>query len=346
MAAPIPPIIYFDKRIEELTALAPGHPVYLLTYETGEQFILKGEKEIGGGRSVHEGRKAMNFGYDIAKKVAHGAQSRTLDNIESRNIRQLFGRTDLDQASRDDLKNAYDEGQQWVLMQFVSGLTDFKAITGYGGGKLMDSDKTPGAARGAQMLLIELKSKDNLERLGRLAAVDAFLHNDDRFNFSSDERLQNAGNLFFRKKQDGTLSIRGLDPVDPNSSWARFDTDMATAKNDAAGNDWYGLKLATPAGIDELADRVMNSLNFLLGNMMDRRGTGAFSSYKLGKKQRKHIVKGIKTGTQEIKTLSKSRLSGNGGRLVPAGLKERTDALGWTGKPKGIGAFLKSIGRR
>ncbi len=334
MAAPIPPIFYFDNRVEEVTALAPGHPVYLLTMNAGDQFILKGEAKAVGGRDAREMRKGMNFGFEVAKKVAHGAASRALDNIEQRNIQQLFNRGDLDQNSVSGLQNDYKAGQQWVLMQYVSGLTDLGAITGYKGGKLMDSDKTGAAGLGAQRLLIQLKSKDNLERLGRLIAVDAFLGNGDRFDLSSDNRLQNAGNLFFRSK-NGNLSIRGLDPVDPNSQWAKFDQDLTTVKKAVTKNDqWFGLDLVTDQGRKRLADRVIASLNYLLISMMDPRNTGSANSYKLGSKHRKHILAGIKEATKEIKTLCKSRLSGSGGRTVPAGLQSRTEELGWTGKKK------------
>ena len=138
--------------------------MYLRSLDYGDQFILKGEPRMQGDRDERKAREGLNFGFEVAKQVAHGADSRALDGIEMRYIALLFGRDDLDAGARATVQVDYNAGQQWILMQYVSNLTDFKAKTGYRGGKLLAADKGGAAAVGAQLL--RFQSSDSTSALG------------------------------------------------------------------------------------------------------------------------------------------------------------------------------------
>ena len=293
------------------------------------QWVLKAE--LSKGRND----EALNFSLDLMKQAGgKGPAGRTLDKFELAVLCNLSANPNLNQAECAVIKIQNDKQlKTFVIMEYVPNLLDVKQV-------VKNAD-----AQGALELLIALEKPKNLHRLGRIVAVDLFLGNNDRFSPKASEPrvMTNPSNVMFKKGKDGGYSIRGLDPVDPYTSWSKLDQDLLHIQPDKTDKDdqWWGKKLNDRDFLIAYAYRILTELVTELKTLID--GTEAskhmFNLGKLGKEGHgissetchvKMIVEGMEAARAEIKATCQARVAGHAGRAAaPAGLASRLKQLGW-----------------
>ena len=318
--------------IQSLMRLSAAHPVWLLTQNdvNATQWVLKAE--LSKGRND----EALNFSLDLMKQAGgKGPAGRTLDKFELAVLFNLSANPNLDQAECADIKKHENNNlETFVIMEYVPNLLDLRQV-------FKNAD-----AQGALKLLIALEKPENLHRLGRIVAVDLFLGNNDRFTPKASEQqvMKNPSNVMFKKGKDGGYSIRGLDPVDPYTSWSKLDQDLLHIQpNDPYDKDdkWWGKKLEDRNFLIAYAYRILTELVTELKTLIDG-AESAKHMFILGKQGKeghgisserchvKMIVEGMEAARAEIKAICQARMAGLAGRApAPAGLASRLNKLGW-----------------
>jgi hypothetical protein len=317
--------------IQSLMRLSTTHAVWLLTQADANatQWVLKSERSKG--RSV----EALNFSLDLMTQASkRGPGGRTLNKSELAVVCSLSANPALNQAECAEIKKIYtDPDGTLLIMEYVPNLLDVSHV-------VQTAD-----AKGALELLIALEKPKNLNRLGRIIAVDLFLGNNDRFTPKKSEPvMKNPSNVMFRKGKNGAYSIMGLDPIDTYSSWSKLDQDVLQIKTpDPADKEdkWYGKKLKDRDFLIAYAYRILKELVTKLKKFID--GTEAskhmFILWEKGREGRgfssetchvKMIVEGMEAARADIKLICQARVAGHAGRApAPAGLASRMKKLGW-----------------
>lgn len=318
--------------IQSVRRLSTKHPVWLLTQDDQDatQWVLKAE--LSKGRND----EALNFSLDLMKQVGGtGPGGRTLDKFEMAVLCNLSANPNLDQNECAEInKHTNNNLETFLIMKYIPNLTDVSQV-------IQKAD-----AKGALELLIALERPKTLHRLGRIVAVDLFLGNNDRFTPKTSEPkvMKNPSNVMFKKGNDGAYSIRGLDPVDPYTSWSKLDQDLLNIRpNDSTDRDdkWWGKMLNDRDLLIDYAYRILTELVTTLKNLID--GTEASKHmFTLGKEGRrghgissetchvKMMVEGMEAARDEMKIICRARLAGLAGRAAtPAGLASRLQELRW-----------------
>jgi hypothetical protein len=313
------PLTFNSNNVESVNVLKFGK-VFLITFANDSQVVIKAESGLAAITDRTANRKKVDFAMQLSAKVGAGSNSRSMDAAEVQQIGRLRAKFPGEEA---DWAVALDPNfaaqTTWIMMEKESGLTSLEDVV-YGTSK-----------QAALMLLMELRRKPNMVQLGRILAVDLFLGNGDRFRINPGEledSFQNMGNVFISKNQNKELTIRGLDPLDPSSSWAKLDQDLLVVSN---GNiqSWPGLILKDNRRMKEIANRLATEItDALVGKCgMDDRQK---SKWAVKRKDVGYITDGMKKGRDEIKLLCRARTAKNGGRSAPpAGLTSRMRAMGW-----------------
>lgn len=185
----------------------------------------------------------------------------------------------------------------------------------------------------AAAILASMSEEENLHRLGAILVVDMFTNNTDRFEVMPNARgIQNKGNVFFVRKGDGRLRIKGLDPFDYTKSGALLETVVAKTKDPTDSGWWSGIMIKKDSELQRVARTAVESLNDELVAVIRAAGYHhtAIKQLALGKTEISKVVDGMKEARQKIKNACLSRVDRMGGNpQATAGLQSRLDALGW-----------------
>ena len=327
------PMIFDPSGVSDVKLLKFGK-VYLLSMADGSNLVIKAESQGFQITDRLAERKKMDFGFQIAQKVASAGSARVMDQLEVKKLAKLQAAFPDPELGWDvSLDPRYNSQTSWLLMEAASGLKNLEDVMGKGDGKQTLS----------LFMLFALHNKDNLVALGKILAMDCFLGNSDRFivdDSTVQDPIKNLGNVFFQKQTDKSFKIIGIDPMDPNSGWAKLDQDILTVTQSVsqqAGRQvsdemkkWPGLILKSDKRMRDLCKRCLRAVN---GHLIDYA--------KLSEKEKKTwdvrgkhfdlVEKGMKKGRDEIKLLARTRIKPKGGRAAaPSGLLSRMQALGWT----------------
>lgn len=327
------PTIFDPSGVSDVKLLKYGK-VYLLTMGDGSELVIKAESQQFQITDRIAERKKMDFGFQIAQKVASAGNARVMDQVEVKRLARL-------QAAFPDpafgwdvsLDPRYNAQTSWLLMEAASGLKNLEDVMGKGEGKQFLS----------LLMLFGLHQKDNLVALGKILAMDCFLGNSDRFivdDSTAQDPIKNLGNVFFQKQSDKSFKVVGIDPMDPNSGWAKLDQDILTVTQAVSRQggrqvteemkQWPGLILRSDKRMRDLAKRCLRAVNDHLmefAKLSDKEK----KTWTVRGKHFDLVEKGIKKGRDEIKLIARARVAPKGGRAgAPSGLMSRMQTLGWT----------------
>ena len=324
------PTIFDPGGVSDVKLLKFGK-VYLLTMGDGSELVIKAEAQSFTIDDRVAERKKMDFGFQIAAKVASAGNARVMDQVEVKRLSQLKAAFPDPALGWDvSLDPRFNAQTSWLLMEAASGLKNLEDVMGKGEGKQWLSIQ----------MLMAIHQKNNLLALGRILAMDCFLGNSDRFvvdDSKANDPIKNLGNVFFQKQADKSFKVVGIDPMDPNSGWAKVDQDILTVTQQVSqrvgisdeAKNWPGLILRNDRRMRELGKRCLRAVN---DHLMDyaKLDDRTKRTWDVRGKHFDLVEKGIKSGRDEIKLLARSRMAPNGGRAAPpSGLLSRMRALGW-----------------
>ncbi len=313
------PLTFNSNNVDSVNVLKFGK-VFLITFADDSQVVLKAESGLAAIVDRTANRKKVDFAMQLSAKVGAGSNSRAMDAAEVLQIGMLRAKfTDIDADWAVALDPQFAAQTTWIMMEKESGLSSLEDVV-YGT-----------SVQGALMLLMELRRKPNMVQLGRILAVDMFLGNGDRFRFNPgdlEDSFQNMGNVFISKNEKKELTIRGLDPLDPSSSWAKLDQDLLVVSNGNIQN-WPGMILRDNNRMREIATRIATEITDALAGKCKLVGRQK-AQWAVKRKDVGYVTDGMKKGRDEIKMLCRSRTGRHAGRSAPpAGLMSRMQAMGW-----------------
>jgi hypothetical protein len=321
-------MIFNPSGVSDVKLLKYGK-VYLLTMGDGSNLVIKAEAKMSAINDRIAERKAMDFGFQIAQKLASAGSARVMDQLEVKGLARLRAAFPDPELGWDvALDPNYNHVTSWLLMEAAGGLKSLDDASAGENKKIF-----------AFFMLFALHEKSNLLALGKILAMDCFLGNSDRFIVDESkpgDPIKNMGNVFFAPQNDNTgFKVVGLDPLDPNSGWAKLDQDILTVTQGLSESlsdeqrRWPGLILKSDKRMRDLSKRCLRAVN-------DHLTTNAGLTDKEKKTwdvRGKHfdlVEKGMKQGRDEIKLLARARVAAKGGRAkAPAGLVSRMKLLGW-----------------
>ena len=322
------PMIFNPSGVSDVKLLKYGK-VYLLTMGDGSNLVIKAEAQMSAINDRIAERKGTDFGFQIAQKLASAGNARVMDQLEVKQLARLQAAFPDPELGWDvALDPRYNHVTSWLLMEAARGLQSLDDVSGKGDDKRML----------AFFMLFALHEKSNLLALGKILAMDCFLGNSDRFivdESKPDDPIKNMGNVFFQQNDDTVFKVVGLDPLDPNSGWAKLDQDILTVTQGLSESvtdeqrKWPGLILKSDKRMRDLSKRCLRAAN----NHLMTRAKLPDKEKKTWDVRGKHfdlVEKGMKKGRDEIKLLARSRVAAKGGRAkAPAGLLSRMKMLGW-----------------
>jgi len=324
------PTIFDPSGVSDVKLLKYGK-VYLLTMGDESQLVIKAESQNFVIDDRIAERKKMDFGFQVASKVASAGNARVMDQVEVKRLAQLKAAFPDPGLGWDvSLDPRYNNQTSWLLMEAVSGLSNLEDVMGKGEGKQWLSAR----------MLMALHEKTNLIALGKILAMDCFLGNSDRFvvdDSKANDPIKNLGNVFFQKQSNKSFKVVGIDPMDPNSGWAKVDQDILTVTQQVSAKagitdeakNWPGLILRSDKRMRELGKRCVRAVN---DHLMDyaKLDDKTKKTWNVRGKHFDLVEKGIKNGRDEIKLIARARMAPKGGRAAaPSGLLSRMRALGW-----------------
>jgi hypothetical protein len=187
-----------------ITTLDAAHFVFVLTFNTGEQIVLKAESEMHNSQSGHN----YNIGVRIMGMVS-AVRSETLTPREVLEVGRFDSgiTTEFFRAERAVQGGKY----QWIKAAYQQNLVSMKDSYDL----RVASEKEKGEARAYIAKLSKMLSKNTKtwKSLGEVLAVDALLGNIDRVNFEMGY-ISNFGNMMFREKNGKVVEAVGLDTFD------------------------------------------------------------------------------------------------------------------------------------
>lgn len=313
------PLILHKAHIQGIAGLAKGHPVFRLFWNDNpgngadRPFILKGDPGS---------KETMSAAYGLMREVARGVRWRVLDGSETRWLFEVAATgngTDPDtQAFLAKLKPA---GYTWVIMGNKAALLELDDV-------INKNDAGTAAA-----MLAAMSDEENQRRLGAILVVDMFMNNTDRFEIMPNSRgITNKGNVFFVRKGDGKLRIKGLDPFDYTKSKAQLETVVGTTKDHTDAGWWSGIMIRKDAELERVAKSACESLNQELGAVMRAGGyhEKVIKQLSMSRRDIKEVVSGMKEARQQIRNACTARMGRMGSnQQAQTGLRSRMQALGW-----------------
>lgn len=234
-----------------------SRPVFRVTFTNGDMLVLKVEISQKP-RGV--GSQSVEYAAALMRRVSEHVSIELLTADELTALRLLresqFQPGDDAARTRAYLLSVLDEDTNvYYKMPFVENLRSASALER--GNGLDAATKSRKAIR----LLNKLKDdKTAIRKLGKIAAVDLFNGNTDRF--APDGKVYNPGNLIFQKQEDKRYLPVGLDFFEAQG--------IDSSAFGAPSADWGGKFLKTEDSIMDFAVLAINGLNDLfranLGN--------------------------------------------------------------------------------
>ncbi len=315
------PVILHKAYIQSILHIAPGRPVFRIVWSDGNalprSLILKGEMDMTGRGPSKE---TLASSYGLMREAARGVRSRVLDKSETRWVFEVADTKSADGATKTYLATLQAAPMTWVIMGNKAALLEIEDV-------IKKNDAGTAAA-----MLAAMHDDENLHRLGAILVVDMFTNNLDRFKVKPGESgIQNMGNVFFVRKGDGTLRIKGLDPFDYTKSNALLENVVTRSKDPTDSGWWSGIMIKKDAQLERVAKAAVESLNEELGGVMRQKfDAKVIRDLSLGKSQISTVVDGMKSARQKIKNMCQSSIGRMGDNpQAQAGLRSRMQALGW-----------------
>jgi hypothetical protein len=280
-----------------------SRPVFFIHFKDGSKLVVKAEESNDrglkvAGRSVEWGGKMMG---SVSPQVqVESLTASELTVMKSLNKLHYGNMGQVGEVTQEYLELYLTNPQAtWVKMEFVAALRDMEGM--------FENQK-------AMKLLDKLKnSSEPLFQLGRIAAIDRFVGNNDRFDPNG--RIVNRGNIIFSKNEDKTYTPVGLDFYEAQG--------VASNLYAAPPADWDGLILSNPQRLQQFAGTVISSFNERIAKALDQVDTGQLiASHRV-----QDFLDGMKDGIATLKAylLQQSQ----SGKALPSGVTERMRRLGW-----------------
>jgi hypothetical protein len=197
-------------------------PVFMASMTDGELLVVKGEYTFGN--STADVMANVRLGSRMMKQASPGVHAHNLSGKEVQALKGLGDGQFANPVSKYYLDGLLkDNGYVWTKLDFVQQLSDVQSMIENGTGL-------------AAVRL--LKTATVQTSLGRIAAVDLFLGNEDRFKAAP--HAPNLSNIFLRPDGHGQggYTASGIDYC-----FIAAGTPMPTLRSDPGAN-WNGLLLA------------------------------------------------------------------------------------------------------
>lgn len=296
--------------------LGPGgnpqqsRPAWLV--DMGQQGNIVVKAEFKGNTPLGAAAASAKWGGKVMKQISPLAKPEIITSTEEAALTGLPPANFTNQSHHDYFKLVITSGQfVFYKMNFVDNL------------KSADNMMT---ANKGDKLILKLKTKDTMLKLGEIIAADMFNGNEDRFNKNG--AVVNAGNIVFQKMADKTYKPVGLDFFEAQG---QFSGAHRSGYNNNL-DQWSGNTLKNNNTINELSRKVVNSLNALNNGGLQLNTWGDL----------KNLTDGIHSGVAKIKQYltTKEKLSnrsgivlgrGRGGnnRGLASGVAAKMQHLGW-----------------
>jgi hypothetical protein len=296
-------------QIEAIEAIAPGHPVFLVTLRDGSKVVVKadGIATTSDGTDISAMTRKNVIAIDeLITAVSPGASTLPLSPSEIDAV-AAFALAPADLA-------------QWVTLvrQGRNIFLKMRQAVGF---------TTLGKAE-ERNLSIDDKSKFNalIHKLrhnqkawismGAVSAVDLFVGNNDRIDFTL-LRVGNAGNMIFQQEPNGTISkALGYDTLDPTANDSGL---MYGTMNFRQWEDSFGKHLLDTRAFGRKCQAIIASFN--------SRSLVPLGIAPLPLSDGSSLAAGLDQGASILshKISTKVKL----GQKVPSGIMARASYLGW-----------------
>jgi hypothetical protein len=307
------------SNIKAVTDLDGAHYVFLLTFNTGEQVVLKAESGVSTtnrAKSHDLGVKIMGVVSAVKAKALTEAEKMQVGLIDTGISRDFFR---AEQVVRSGNYN-------WVKAAFQSGLAGLKGVAqfvdtvnGFG----VDNPIKKAEAK-ATMIKMNKDLKGNTkawESLGGIIAADMLIANSDRINLHYGQ-IVNLGNVQFRRSGKKIVEAVGLDTFDPAQAGRAgdmFSTNIQEWQNE------FGIYLKDLTQAKTQLFACMESGKAEIDQLY---GAG---TCEWGKKESNALYSGYVKGIEKLK--AKMKLQGpklmKQGSAAPKGLMLKLNWLGW-----------------
>lgn len=313
----LPTIIARD--IKAVTDLDGAHYVFLLTFNTGEQIVLKAESGVSTtnrAKSHDLGVKIMGAVSAVKAKALTEAEKLQVSLIDTGISRDFFR---AEQVIRGGQYN-------WVKAAFQQGLTGMKGyaqildqVNGFG----VDNPVKKAEAK-AHMIKLNKQLKGNTrawKSLGEVIAADMLIANSDRINLHYGQFV-NLGNVQFRRVGNKIVEAVGLDTFDP--AQAGRAGDMFSINT----TDWQNEFGKYLKDMDAAKTKLNACMEHGKEDIDSIYGAGTCT---WGKKEGDALFSGYKSGVEKLK--SKAKLMApklmKQGSAAPKGLMLKFNYLAW-----------------
>jgi len=286
-----------------------NRPAWLLDLGAYGNAVLKAEVSGSGPQAMAEA--SAKWGGKLMKQISPLAKPSLITPAEKQVLLGLPDDKFTNLLHRDYLKGVLGAPIFiFYKMEFVENLKSAE--------KMVAENK-------GDKLMLKLKNKDTMVKLGEIIAADMFNGNEDRFNKKGD--VVNVGNIVFQKMADKTYTPVGLDFFEAGG---QFSGAHKSGYGDL--NTWSGATLRTKEARNNLARNVLTSLNALNATGLQLNMWGDL----------KNLTDGIAIGAEKVKhyLTTKQKLASNTGivmgrgragatRGLPSGIVAKMEFLGW-----------------
>jgi len=199
--------------IRELKKPDPGHPVYFVRLvlahdrmQADWDLVVKAESCAQGEATT---QVSVHWGAKLMRHVSGGVKVKPLTRDEFTAFKEKAGQdSDFD-----------DPANVWFKMPFLGGLTTGGMVV-KGAGRSFDIDSGEKACKVA----VKMLDANRWRELGKIAAVDIFIGNNDRFDVSgSPGWVENTGNFMY----SASGQMVGLDTFARDGAISKLDQSVA-----------------------------------------------------------------------------------------------------------------------
>ena len=303
--------------VDELFNLSKGHPVFRVTMVNGQQFVIKADSRGSMGSGAGGFAK---FDATLMSNVSKNTEIELLTRLELAHLRQCVSKVKPATEIGPFQANVMGDANFWYKMPELA----LKTAQGM-------FDKGEG-----EFLRKTFKNEKNLVKLGKIAAVDIFIGNKDRFD--EEGNVANLGNIFFAKKRGLTGS--SFTPIGLDF-WDGFKEDMNMT---LTASRWELLKqaqgvatgshmesefkkrmriLIDPGLMKSFATKTVETLN----QDLIRNNVTAIDTSKV--KYATAMASGIAEGSASIQKYLKAQVAKGGMGAIPPGALYRAQLLKW-----------------
>jgi hypothetical protein len=305
------------SNVQKVFNLSKGHPVYRVTPRTGAEFVVKADNRGSMGNAAPGIAK---FDAKLMTNVSSNTDIEMLTDTEVGQLLMCIGVVKPDEEKHMFRTNVFSPTNFWYKMPLLN-LTTIQGMF----------DKQEG-----EMLRKVFKEEKNLVKLGKIAAVDTFIGNKDRFD--PEGNVANLGNIFFAKKRGllgTTFTPIGLDFWDGfkddmnltlgQSRWDMLQKtqDLATFKEmQSVFMNW----LKTLNDVPKMQKFAQNAVESFNGDL-ERNKVDSIDDSK--PKYKLAMARGMEEGAAAIKKYLNNLIAKKGKNGIPVGALYRMQTLGW-----------------